>query len=81
MDQICFVSFGDAIGGSTRVEQAQVGYVIMFADMALLAALAAPVTFVSWRSHRICSGKPWVCLRRSPKVIGYVHSGERWRWA
>ena len=35
------------------LNKAQVGYVIMFADMALLAGLAAPVTFVPWRSHRI----------------------------
>ena len=32
LDQICFVSHGDASGGSTCAEQAQVGYVIMFAD-------------------------------------------------
>ena len=31
-DQICFVSYGDVSGGSTRAEQAQAGYVIMFAD-------------------------------------------------
>ena len=43
----------DASGGSTRAEQAQAGYVIMFADMSLLAGLAAPVTLVSWRSHRV----------------------------
>ena len=53
VDQICLVSYGDASGGSTRAEQAQAGYVIMFADMALLAGLAAPVTLVSWRSHRV----------------------------
>ena len=52
LDQICFVSLGDASGGSTRAEQAQVGYVIMFADRALLEGMAAPVTQVSWRSHR-----------------------------
>ena len=32
VDQICFVSYEDASDGSTRVEQAQAGYVIMFAD-------------------------------------------------
>ena len=42
---------GDASGGGTRAEQAQAGYVIMFADMSLQAGLAAPVTPVSWRSH------------------------------
>ena len=36
VDQIFFVSYGDASGGSTRAEQAQAGYVIMFADRALL---------------------------------------------
>ena len=30
VDQVCFVSYGDASGGSTRAEQAQAGYVIMF---------------------------------------------------
>ena len=52
LDQICFVSHGYASGGSTSAEQAQVGYVIMFADRALLEGMAAPVTQVSWRSHR-----------------------------
>ena len=47
VDQICFVSYGDASGGNTRAERAQAGYVIMFADMSLLAGLAAPVTLVS----------------------------------
>ena len=47
------MSCGDASGGSTRAEKAQAGYVIMFADMALLAGLAAPVTLVSWTSHRV----------------------------
>ena len=47
VDQICFVSHGDASGGSTRAEQAQAGYVIMFADSALLLGMAALVTLVS----------------------------------
>ena len=46
------MSHGDASGGSTRAEQAQVGCVIMFADRALLEGVAAPVIQVSWRSHR-----------------------------
>ena len=53
VDQICFVPYGDASVGGIHAEQAQAGYVIMFADMALLAGLAAPVTLVSWRSHRV----------------------------
>ena len=53
MEQVCFVSYGDGSGGSTRAEQAQAGYVIMFADTALLAGLAAPVTLVPWRSQRV----------------------------
>ena len=40
-------------GGSTRAEQAQSGYVIMFADRALLRGMAAPFTLVSWRAHRV----------------------------
>ena len=53
VDQICLVSYGDASGGGIRAEQAQAVYVIMFADMSLLAGLASPVTPVSWRSHRV----------------------------
>ena len=52
-NQICCVSYGDVSGGGTRAEQAQAGYVIMFVDMSLLAGLAAPVTRVSWISHRV----------------------------
>ena len=47
------MSYGDASGGGTCAEQAQAGYVIMFADVPLLAGLAAPMTLVSWRSHRV----------------------------
>ena len=35
------------------METPQAGYVIMFADRALLEGMAAPVTLVSWRSHRV----------------------------
>ena len=47
VDQICFVSYGDASGGGTRAEQAQARNVIMFVDM------SSSVTLVSWRSHRV----------------------------
>ena len=53
LDQICLVSCGDASGGNTRAERAQAGYVILFADRALLEVMAAPVSLVSWRSHRV----------------------------
>ena len=53
LDQIFLVSCGDASGGNTRAERAQAGYVIMFADRALLEGMAALVTVVSWRSHRV----------------------------
>ena len=53
LDLICLVSYGDASGGNTRAERAQAGYVIMFADRALLEGMAASVTLVSWRSHRV----------------------------
>ena len=49
LDQTCLVSYGDA----SRDERAQAGYVIVFADRALLEGMAAPVTLVSWRSHRV----------------------------
>ena len=87
VDQICLVSYGDASGGGIHAEQAQAGYVIMFADMSLLAGLAAPVTLVSWRSHHVkrvvasaSAAEPWVCLRRLHRVAGYVHSGAKWCW-
>ena len=37
VDPICLVSHRDASGGGIRAEQAQAGYVIMLADMSLLA--------------------------------------------
>ena len=66
-DQVCFVSYGDASGGSTRAGQAQAGRVIMFADMSLRAGLAAPVTLVSWRSHRV---KRVVASASAAEVMG-----------
>ena len=53
LDHICLVSYGDASGGNTRAKRAQARYVIMFADRTLLEGMAAPVTLVSWRSHRV----------------------------
>ena len=46
------MSYGDASGGSTRAEQAQAGNVVMIAD-AMWEGMAALVTLVSWRSHRV----------------------------
>ena len=84
VDQICFVSYGGASGRGTRAEHAKAGYEIMFADRALSESMAAPVTLVSWRSHRVkrvvarlLQRKPWVCLKRSPRVIGCVPFGAR----
>ena len=85
LDQICFVSYGDASGGSTHAEQAQARYVIMFADRALLGGMAAPVTLVSWRDLTVSNvlwpvllqRKPRVCLKRSPRVTGCVPFGAR----
>ena len=73
--QICFVSCGDASGGSTRAEQAQAGYVVMFADMALLAGLAAPVVAsasaaeATGLSEAIAQGD-WVRALWSEMVLG-----------
>ena len=53
INQICFASYGDVSGESTRAEQAQVGYVVMIADQALLGGMAAHVTLVTRRSHRV----------------------------
>ena len=39
--------------GAHVLNKRKAGYVIMFADLSLLAGLAAPVTLVSWRSHRV----------------------------
>ena len=46
--QSSFVSYRNASGGSTRSE-----YVVMIADQAFLEGMAAPVTLLSWRSHRV----------------------------
>ena len=46
LDQICLVSYGGG-RGSTRAEQAQAGYVIMFADTALLAGLVFGILKIS----------------------------------
>ena len=67
VNQICFVSYGNASGGSTRAEQAQAGYVIMIADRALLERWAAPVTLVSWRSRRV---KRVVASASAAEVMG-----------
>ena len=75
MDQVCFVPYGDASGGSTRAEQA--GYVIMFADMALLAGLAAPVTLVSWRSHRV---KRVVASASEAEAVGLSEATAQGDW-
>ena len=87
VDQVCFVSYGDASGGSTRAEQAQARYVILFADMTLLAGLAAPVTLISWRFVVSNGWQPvplqrrtWACLRRLHKVIWYVRCGAKTCW-
>ena len=77
VDQACFVSYGDASGGSTRAEQAQAGYVIMFADMSLLAGLAVPVTLVSWRSHRV---KRVVASASAAEAMGLSEATAQGDW-
>ena len=59
----------------------------MFADMPLLVGLAAPVTPVSWRSHRVkrvvasASASEAMGLSEAiAQVTGYVHSGVKWCW-
>ena len=60
----------------------------MFADVALLAGLAAPVTLVSWRSHRVkrvvASASAAEAMGLSEAIAqgdsGYVHSGAKWCW-
>ena len=83
VNQICLDYYADANDGSVHAEQAQTGFVIMFADMSLLARLAPPVPPVSLRSQceticcqRLKSGNQ-VCLRRLHKVTGYVRSGVK----
>ena len=77
MDQVYFVSYGDASGGSTRAEQAQAGCVITFADVSLLAGLAAPVTLVSWRSHRV---KRVVANASSAEAMGLSEAIAQGDW-
>ena len=52
-NQSSFVSYRNASGGGTRAEQAQAEHVVMIADQAFFEGMAAPVTLVSWRSHRV----------------------------
>ena len=42
INQLCFVSYEDAGGGSTRAEQAHAGYVVVIADQALLEERPLP---------------------------------------
>ena len=70
------MSFGYASGGCTRPEQSQAGYVIMFADMALLARLAAPVTLVSWRSHRVKRVIPSASAAVAMGLSGAIAQGD-----
>ena len=78
IEQFFFVSYGDASGGPTRPEQAQAGYVVMIADLALLAGMAAPVTLVSWRSHRV---KRVVASASAAEAMGLpeaIAQGDGW---
>ena len=77
VDQICLVSYGDASGGGIHAEQAQTGYVIMFADMSLLAGLTSPVTPVSWRSHSV---KRFVASASAAEVVGLSEAFAQGGW-
>ena len=77
VDQICLVSYGDASGGGINAEQAQTGYVIMFADMSLLAGLASPVTPVSWKSHSV---KRFVASASAAEVMGLSEAFAQGGW-
>ena len=50
---------------------------IMFADMALLAGLAAAVTLVSWRSHRV---KRVVASASAAEVVGLSEAIGQGNW-
>ena len=71
------MSYGDASGGDIYAEQAQTGYVIMFADMSLLAGLASPVTAVSWRSHSV---KRFVASASAAEVMGLSEACAQGDW-
>ena len=77
VDQICLVSYGDASGGGIHAEQAQTGYMVMFADMSLLAGLASPVTPVSWRSHSV---KRFVASASAAEVMGLSEGVAQGDW-
>ena len=77
VDQICLVSYGDASGGGIHAEQAQTGYVIMFADMSLLAGLASLVTPVSWRSHSV---KRFVASASAAEIMGLSEAFAQGGW-
>ena len=77
VDQICLVSYGDASGGGIHAEQAQTGYVIMFADMSLLAGLASAVSRLSWRSHSV---KRFVTSASAAEVMGLSEAFAQGDW-
>ena len=77
VDQICLVSYGDASGGGIHAEQAQTRYVIMFADVSLLAGLTSPVTPVSWRSHSV---KRFVASASAAEVMGLSEAFAQGGW-
>ena len=64
VDQVCFVSYGDTSGGSTRAQFCQQRHVDL------------TVSNVLWPVP--LQRRPWVCPKRSPRVTGYVHSGAKW---
>ena len=77
VDQICLVSYGDASGGGIHAEQAKIGYMIMLADMSLLAGLASPVTSVPWRSHSV---KRFVASATAAEVMGLSEAFAQGGW-
>ena len=74
------MSNGDASGGNTRAEQTQAGYEVMIADEALLEGMVAPVSLVSWRSHRV---KRVVAIGLSEAISqgDWMRAlGVKWHW-
>ena len=67
VDQICFGVLRGCQWWKHTCRTSAIRYMIMFADMSLLAGLASPVTPVSWRSHSV---KRFVASASAAEVMG-----------
>ena len=73
--QICFVSYGDASGGSTRAEEVQAVYVVLMAEQ---ASLSHKPGFLEISPYQACCSQCLCSPKRLLKATGCVHYGVKW---